>query len=146
MSRPLFPDDLWVFATDDSPDGPMLVRIRENAPTPEGRAAFGKLVILSWEFDPKANAGLPTSDEIEQMMALEQALFTAFDEDCESGCGVAVMTIPGRRELRFYTPDTDAFVVAFNEAMAGLPAFPIALQAFEDPDWQGFEELQPNPA
>ncbi len=141
----LFPDDEWTFATGETPDGPILVRIRTGEPGPEDCEHFRNLVIVRWAYDPAENGGLPSAAVIEKMEVLEEALFAQFDEDSAIGCGVAVMTLAGTREWRFYTPDTPQFAAGFNAALDGLPIFPIEIETFSDPDWNAFAELKPRP-
>ena len=113
----------------------MLVRIRKHDPDPQEKARFSNLVIVKWEFHPAANGGPPTLAEVELMGQLEERLFSVFSETSDVGCGVAVFTIPGFRDWRFYTPDTQRFIEVFNQVMQGDLVYPIALEAFADPEW-----------
>jgi len=121
----------------------VLVRIRKHDPDPQEKARFSNLVIMKWEFDPAANGGPPTLAEVELMGQLEERLFSVFSETSDVGCGLAVFTIPGFRDWRFYTPDTQRFIEVFNQVMQGDLVYPIALEAFADPEWAAFDEFRP---
>jgi hypothetical protein len=45
--------------------------------------------------------------------------------------------------MAIYVNDIDAFMVAFNESLAGHPPYPLEFDAFHDPSWEGLEEFLP---
>lgn len=76
------------------------------------------------------------------MEEFEGAVLDASDEACWWGSCVAVVTHNGSREWRFYTPDVDGFQREFSEALRGLGPYPLDLQVFDDPGWNGFAEIR----
>ena len=49
----------------------------------------------------------------------------------------------GVKEWRYYTTEPEAFLKVFNDALSALPEFPIEMQSYDDPDWDGLTELLP---
>lgn len=121
----------------------MLVRIRKDDPDPQEAKSFSNLIIVKWDFDPAENGGVPGVAELDLMRELEEVLFGVFDEKSPIGCSFAVFTRPGTREWRFYTVDAQQFIEGFNTALQGRRAYPIALEAFADPEWSAYAELRP---
>lgn len=78
------------------------------------------------------------------MEKFEERILDASDRDAWWGSGVAIVTHDGAREWRFYTPDVGTFVQEFSQALSGMGPYPIELEAFEDPDWAGLQDLRHN--
>ncbi|WP_073975894.1 DUF695 domain-containing protein [Erythrobacter donghaensis] len=141
-SSGIFPSDQWTVASGKTESGLMIARFRSGEPSDADRELFGKLVLVRWPFEQREGSGLPTNQAMAAMDEFEDRILEASDADRWWGSGVAVITHEGTREWRFYTPDVDSFVQEFSAALRGLGPYPLELQAFDDPDWNGFAEIR----
>jgi len=137
----IFPDDNWSVGQGETERGPIIIRVRGSEPNPADRALFTKLIFIRWEFEARDASGLPTSEEMAQMDQFEDRVLEESDRDPSWGSGVAVITHDGVREWRFYTPDTNLFQKRFSACLDGLGPYPLDLEVFDDPEWNGFYEL-----
>ena len=133
-------EDEWLFATGTRGESPMLLRLRSPRPSDEERAASPYLVLIRWPFDGD-ESHIPDEDDLDVMVNFEEALFAAMDAE-GWGTGVAVVTSDGVREWRLYTPDIERFQEGMNDALAGLPRYPLEFATFDDPEWNAYIELE----
>lgn len=127
------------------PHGPFLSRYRNGMPSSADRALFSNLVIIRWQYADPNTGSLPDDDTLDQMTEFEDAVLEASDHEKYWGSGVAVLTENGIREWRFYTPDTSEFMDNFNRVLSEMDPFPLAFEAYDDPEWIALAELQSAP-
>lgn len=136
----VYTDDKWTLGRGTFDDHPVIVRARASLPSKAERELFSHLILISWAYEPDDDDGFPSDELSEDMESFETALFDTFDQNSAVACGVAVITMNGTREWRFYASDTDLFMEEFNDALAGQADYPIELQAYLDPEWEGLRE------
>lgn len=132
--------DPWLSLQDGPDDDAVFIRAL-RAP-PADRSRFPALIIAAWPYDLGDDKGLPDRKTYEQMHAFQEAVHTALTQ---TGAGLEAATLLGRgvKEWRYYAADPEAFLDVFNKALAALPEFPLEMQSFDDPDWDGLTELLP---
>lgn len=138
----IFPSGQWTVASGETENGLMIARFRSGEPSDADRELFSKLVLVRWSFEQYESSGLPTNEAMAAMAEFEDRILEASDADGWWGSGVAVVTHGGTREWRFYTPDVASFQQEFSAALRGLGPYPLDLEAFDDPDWNGFAEIR----
>lgn len=137
----IFPDDSWSVGTfGDDDDELVLVRARTASPSESVRQAWAKLVVVTWPYEPAS--GMPRTADAEAMRKLEETVATGV-EAAGKGVLVATLTGAGHKEWRYYTTDSDAFLAAFNVGQQGHEAYPLEIEVFTDPEWQGLSEVLP---
>jgi hypothetical protein len=138
----IFPDDSWSVGTvgDDDEDELVVVRARTALPPGPARQAWSKLVVVTWPYEPAS--GMPQAADSEQMARFEDAVAAGI-ELAGTGVQVATLTGAGHKEWRYYTPDSEAFLAALNGTLKGHAAYPLEIEVFTDPAWQGLTELLP---
>lgn len=62
-------------------------------------------------------------------------------EDPGNSQMVYVRTAFGVKEWLFYARDSDAFMRAFNERLAGHPRYPLEIRFYADPKWKLWREF-----
>jgi hypothetical protein len=130
----------WLFAAGSNDEGAMrTLRLRTRAPDAAERDANPLLVMIRWPFDGDAEH-LPDDDDLDAMGTFENTLEAAMSRD-GWGVLVAVVTADEVREWRIYTQDFERFQEGLNDALLGLPRYPLASELFEDPDWIGYTDL-----
>jgi len=138
----IFPTDEWVSVSND-PDGkPIFLRFRSGEPLPDRKQEFTALIVVRWKFDAHDETGLPDQTTLAHMNQFEERIFDACDREGTWGSGVAVITTAGQREWRLYAPSVDLFMSNFNSELAGLGPYPLDIQAFEDAEWKGLEDIR----
>jgi hypothetical protein len=76
---------------------------------------------------------MPAPEVNDQMVRLESAI-DSIQED-ELCVQVYSKTGNSQKELVYYIGDRDTFILAFNDALAGQPRYPLEIEFFEDPEW-----------
>jgi len=135
----IFPDDTWTVGTADQDGQPIVIRVRTGMPDAEQRRALAQLVVVGWPYDGTPT-GLPADDDSRAMQAFEDTVAAGL---ARTGVGVQVasLTGAGHKEWRYYAPDADAFVAALNASLDGHPTYPLEIEMFDDPEWQGLQQL-----
>lgn len=137
----MFADDDWTVATiEGGNEPPFIARFRAQLPSQDDRATWAKLIVINWPYEPADGTGMPPGNIHAQMNAFEDAIEASIERP---GVGVQAVSITGRgkREWRYYAQDTAAFIEAMNPALQGHPRYPLELDAFVDPDWNGLAEF-----
>jgi Family of unknown function (DUF695) len=138
----IFPTVEWTFSQGLINGERVLARVRSGLPSAADVGLFKNLILVEWVFDPQGNGGLPTNETLDEMERFETAVLNASDEAGWCGTGVAVITWPDRREWRFYAPQVQDFLQQFSNSLAGLPVYPLKIEAFLDESWNGLREFQ----
>jgi hypothetical protein len=109
-------------------------------PAPAVAQTLPWLTIISWDYDGSGNNGMPPEPVHDRMMALEETISTGLERD---GFLVQTCSRTGNnlKELYYYINDRDAFIEAFNGAVAGQDRYPIEITFYEDPKWQDLQEV-----
>lgn len=135
----IFPDDTWTVGTADQDGQPIVIRVRSRMPDAAYRQAQPQLIVVGWPYDG-ASAGQPGADATAAMQAFEDAVDAGLARG-SAGVQVASLTGAGPKEWRYYTADADAFVAGLNASLEGQPTYPLEIEMFEDPEWQGLQQL-----
>lgn len=138
----IFPDDAWSVGTvgDDDDDELVVVRARTTLPPQATRQTWSKLVVITWPYEPVS--GMPQVADAERMARFEDAAQAGIESPA-SGVLVATLTGAGHKEWRYYTLDSEGFLAALNRGLQGHPVYPLEIEVFTDPAWQGLTELLP---
>jgi hypothetical protein len=135
----IFEDDTWTIGTADQDGQPIIIRVRGLVPDAAQRREHGQLIVVEWPYDGD-ESGQPTAADAASMQAFEDAV-AAGTERGGTGVSVASLTGAGLKEWRYYTADADTFVAALNTALEGHPSYPLEIEMFDDPEWQGLQQL-----
>ena len=135
----IFSDDIWTVGTADQDGQPIMVRVRGEVPDAARRHGLTQLIVVGWPYDG-VETGLPGAADAASMQAFEDAIAVGLER---TGVGVAVasLTGAGHREWRYYAADADAFVAALNAALEDHPTYPLEIEMFDDPAWEGLQQL-----
>jgi hypothetical protein len=137
----IFPDDSWSVGTFGDDDAELvLVRARTAPPSPGVRAGWPKLVVVTWPYEPAS--GMPQATDGQEMERFEAAVEAGVERGAQ-GILVATLTGAGHKEWRYYAPDSDAVLASLNASLKGHPVYPLEIEVFTDPEWQGLSELLP---
>lgn len=137
----IFPGDLWSVGEAHINGLSVIVRSRTGLPPAPDRQINENLIIISWPYQG-IDSGMPNDEDKKATNDFEEAIEKGF-ENSAIGVQVACLTGNHLKEWRYYTPDVDAFLDAFNACLAGHPAYPINLRMYKDPDWNALSQLQP---
>jgi len=135
----IFEDDDWEICEGQIDGAHHIIRKRATFPSPTNQERFDRLIILSWHYEPDVS-GMPNSATHERMQELEDAL-----EAGTEARGIAYqalsMTGAGTREWRYYAASTDDFIDSLHRDLDGHDAYPLALDSYLDPEWNGLMEF-----
>ncbi|MES2033803.1 MAG: DUF695 domain-containing protein [Pseudomonadota bacterium] len=138
MAAP-YTDDAWIEGEGEGDDAGLKVRCRAKLPAPAARKGWDHLVLIGWTYEEDA-VGQALKDIVKDIATFEAAMAKALAAP-DTGVLAAVIAGAGMREWRYYTPSTDSFMDALNEALEELPDYPLEFMDYEDPDWNALAEL-----
>ena len=137
----IFPGDMWAVGEAQINGLPVVVRFRTGLPSESDRQVNENLIIITWAYQG-IETGMPNDEDKQRTNAFEEAIEQGF-ENTDAGVQVACLTGNHQKEWRYYTPNVEAFLDAFNACLAGHPVYPVELRMFKDPDWNALAGLQP---
>lgn len=137
----LFPGVMWAVGEAQINGLPVVVRFRTGLPSESDRQLNENLIVITWAYQG-IETGMPNDEDKQRTNAFEEAIEQGF-EHSDAGVQVACLTGNHQKEWRYYTPNVEAFLDAFNACLAGHPVYPVELRMFKDPDWNALAGLQP---
>ncbi|MDQ3802015.1 MAG: DUF695 domain-containing protein [Acidobacteriota bacterium] len=130
----------WLLAKGESEDGlPVYIRYREDLPDEDEFKKLKTLMLVTWAFESLDGTGEPTEDEADLMEDFESLM----DESVvETGAARLMIVFNGEgvRKWFFYTTDEEVFMLRLNEALAGNPVLPLEIEAYEDENWDAYQD------
>lgn len=131
---------VWSTAIATRPsDGHRIVyRFRSEFRPAFQRTQYPDRVILIWRYE--SSQGMPSTSERELMDQMEDLLTPHVEQQGVSSL-VIVSTGEGLREWIYYARSQQEFMAKLNEALHGVPRFPIEIDLWSDPEWKRYEEF-----
>ena len=102
-----------------------------------GKYVFRIEVIWPYEADDE---GMPTRDTSALMEEVQDALEAVFSKD-PVAVNTGIYTGDGERNWIFYCRSLHIFQRKLNEALTPFATLPLEFRAFEDPDWEEYQEM-----
>lgn len=102
-----------------------------------GKYVFRIEVIWPYESDDE---GMPTRDTSALMEEVQDALEAVFSKD-PVAVNTGIYTGDGERNWIFYCRSLHIFQRKLNEALTPFATLPLEFRAFEDPDWEEYQEM-----
>jgi len=116
----------------------LVIRHLSALPSWAGRAAFPKLVAVTWRLE---NAGqMPTKAESKQTYEFEDLLSAAVETQ-RVGLLTTVVTGNGVVEWQYYATSHESFMATLNKALSSLPKYPVSIALQEDPTWSAYSRF-----
>ncbi|MDE7380865.1 MAG: DUF695 domain-containing protein [Muribaculaceae bacterium] len=104
----------------------------------KGKHHFRLEVSLKYEADKD---GMPTPESEELLDAATEAFHAALKKDT-AVVMTGIYTGDGQRDWVFYATSLFIFQKVFNRALESLEQMPLAIEAYEDPQWEEYEEMR----
>jgi hypothetical protein len=132
---------VWSTAVATRPsDGHRLIyRYRSEFGRSFKRSSYPDRVSIAWTY--KSADGMPSKAERESMDRLEN-LLAPYVEQTSLSMLVLVSTGEGLREWVYYSKSQNDFMARVNEALRGLPRFPVEIDLWKDPEWKRYEAFK----
>jgi hypothetical protein len=138
-SRAPGPND-WILGQGERDGFPMIVRMANAysglAPIP----AYDHHVIISVHLRNPQSNGFPSSEEGDDLEALELNVCRLLEIDSESLC-VLVVTNNGLRDLIFYTRNVESVKQRTEDAVALFAGFVVEFSIEPDKDWTIYQHF-----
>ena len=133
--------DWWTSPTESEDGRLIMVTGRRDIDKFRSNPRFGIRVEVSWVYDEKPDAAMPSTADSAIMEQATDSLNEVLHK-----APVAVMTGiytgAGRRDWVFYTLSTNIFTKKLNEALSALPLLPLQIYAENDPEWAEYAEMR----
>ena len=129
----------WTIAEGEEKGFPVISRFRSQVPPGIDVSNYPRLVNLYWRYEPGREQAMPSAEDYEHMLKLEEHL-----EKVEGpGVGFLELSVTGgcRKEWVLYVRSDDIFLSAFNAQVRGEARFPIEIEAASDPGWGNYFHL-----
>jgi hypothetical protein len=130
-------EDLWSIATAQDGDKPLILRIRNQAPSFAQKLTFPHLMAVSWQYDSPNDMGMPSADVTEGMGQFEDLVDTALENAHQAFLSL-IITGNGFRQWHWYARDPQATMDLVNKALAECDLLPIEITFQEDPEWGAY--------
>jgi hypothetical protein len=125
-----------------TPTGTHHARFRTNLPKEKDRKKFPTIMVVRWKFPISVGTGAPVPAVLASMDQFEDRIMTVSNEERDWGALAVVLTVGSIREWRFFAPNDKIFIDGFNKALEGYGPYPLTVEAFQDPDWNGLKDFQ----
>lgn len=135
-------EESWIISEGESENGKLsVIRLREDLPPDTVRAKLKNLVLITWNYEPVDESGMPSQEDTEKMERFEDLMDAGV---VETGFGrlMTVFTGEGLKEWQFYTGDEEVFMQKLNETLAGEEVLPLEIEVFEDENWDGYQDYR----
>ena len=134
-------EDSWVNAESSSNGNPLMLRIRPDLQSFDGKESFPNKIVFTWEFGHAEElAGLPSDEQYDEMKLFEDALVESLEEGrcaifayAHTGCGAC--------ERHFYISDLTEIKPALDGVLNGFPGLPLRIETYDDPEWTEYLTL-----
>ncbi len=103
-----------------------------------GKYRFRLEVSLKYDSLPD---GMPERNVEDDLDKLTESFHTALKRDTAVVL-TGIYTGDGQRDWIFYTTSLFIFQKVFNRALEGMESFPFLIEAYEDPDWEEYEQMR----
>lgn len=120
---------------------PVTIDRINQLPSTEVRAQFPFLSIISWPYDGTGNKGMPSEEERQRMLALEEAIETAMEKN---PMFIHAYSRTGNhlKELVYYSKYQEDFMSILSKALKNHENYPIDIRFYEDREWSDFRKMQ----
>lgn len=129
-----YADEEWLVAEATIDGKQIIYKFISKLPDESQRKAMPWLTVVSWKYDGSINSGLPSKEENDQLIKLEDGLETI---EGRNSLFLDVYTATGNnlKEFVFYIADREMFMSNFNKALTGHSAYSIEINFYEDKSW-----------
>lgn len=134
-------DGTWSVGEAKIQGNPVVYKFTNDLPTVNVRQKMPWLTVVSWKYEGSTRNGMPPKDINDAMIRLEDGLETIEGRE-EDYLDVYSATGNNLKEFVFYIADRERFMVSFNKALRGHPAYPIEVNFYEDKEWSELIKIQ----
>lgn len=131
----------WLSAIKECEGAPIALRVRPDMDTPEHRAGFPFLAVVTHALAVVRADGLPDADYNDTLTAFDHETHL-FLEGRSEGLVVLVETIAGRRNYYAYVADPKRPAGGFERWRALYPYHDLSFRERPDPAWDVFQEYR----
>lgn len=119
---------------------PVIYKFVNEMPPAAVRQQLQWLTVISWKYDGSSNNGMPLPNDNQRMIKLEETIEDQIENDRVLRHAYS-RTGNNLKELVYYIHSRDAFLEAFNKALATQPRYPIEISFYQDAKWEEFQRL-----
>lgn len=132
---------IWAAAisTNSNNDRKIIFRFAQDLDSSFDPASQPDRILVVWRYE--SETGQPNAEEHQQMTLLEDSLEPIEDRGSFATL-VLVSTGECLREWTYYARSGDEFLHRLNEALAGMPSFPIEIHVENDPIWSMYFQFK----
>lgn len=130
----------WTTPTEADNGNPIMVSGRDDIDKYRTCGKYIYRVEVIWRYE---GSGMPCDADAILMEQATEALRTAFSHD-KIGVMTGIYTGDGERDWVLYTKNLAIFNTVLNRALADLPALPVVIEAYADPDWEEYNQMRLN--
>ncbi len=142
MAKKLTLTSEWWTAPAEADNGNLImVTGRENIGHVKETGVFTYRVEVTWPYDDPDPKGMPGYETSCLMDQVNEALQATFDSD-PVAVNTGIYTGDGSRNWVFYTRSLHIFQRKLNEVLAPFPQLPLSFEAYDDPDWEEYAEME----
>ena len=131
-------ENWWTTPTEAENGNRIIVTGRDDVDKFRSSGKYIYRVEVIWRNE---GGGMPPAADAELMQEATEAMQQAFHRDTV-GVMTGIYTGDGQRDWIFYTKSLPVFNTVLNRALQELPALPIVIEAYADPDWEEYSVMR----
>ena len=139
MKKIQIPDSWWTAPAQSDTGQLIMVTGLSGLETIKQTGVFNYCIVIEWRYDPLPD-GMPRDNDAHLMEQVTNAIQAEFISD-PVAILVGMDTGNGRREYTIYTRSLHIFQRKINEILTPFEQLPLAFSAFEDPDWERYDDI-----
>lgn len=133
-------DNWWTSPAQSESGRLIMVTGKRDVKTFRDNPKFNVRVEVSWKYEGD-ESGMPDFETSSMMEKVQEALEAVFKKDPVAVL-TGIFTGDDERDWVFYTLSTHIFGRKLNEALAEFPVLPLSIYCENDPEWNGYAEMQ----
>lgn len=133
-------DNWWTSPAQSESGRLIMVTGKRDVKTFRDNPKFNVRVEVSWKYEGD-ESGMPDFETSSMMEKVQEALEAVFKKDPVAVL-TGIFTGDDERDWVFYTLSTHIFGRKLNEALGEFPVLPLSIYCENDPEWNGYAEMQ----
>jgi hypothetical protein len=130
---------LWAISTNTHNGRKIIFRYAKDFSATFQRDSQPIRIIIVWKY--QSETGQPFAEDLQGMKLLEDTLESVLKDDSFATLAL-VSTGENFREWIYYAKSETGFETRFDNALYGMPAFPIEIHIASDPTWDTYQRFK----
>ncbi len=129
-------EEWWTAPVEADNGNRVMVTVRDDVDKYRLSGKYTFRIEVTWRY----GTGFPDDHDATLMEQATDRLTETFRRD-KIAVMTGIYTGDGQRDWIFYTKNLHTFGLALNRALADMEQLPLLIEAYEDPEWEEYTEI-----